>query len=314
MQADSFDICKSVTFPDRGVGLGSGRSAYGPVLAEALLNTPVPGLGPGLGALPRARSEVGPFIGVAASINGRVVGGGFEESQDKAGLVAGLDLAFRVGVGLEGALGDAGDGLAFAQIGLTTDTVSTNKFSESGLGRLESSLSAAIPSRGAVSTRIRMPYYVIPGDLLWLSPMYFFNKEKYAQIAVAASNGGVLGWQQAIATPFGRFQFVLGRELGVSWYGLFGDPQLLAPPVPPAIVPRAVVFKSVYYEVPIVEYRPYRSFSANQSSAILFQLFAGADVPYGDKVVAPVGAPSPHLRTLWVVGVRMTFDWRYYWK
>ncbi len=60
---DDFDVCKSVTFPDRGAGLGTGRGQYGQVLVEVLLDTPVPALGPGLGALPRARSEVGAVHG-----------------------------------------------------------------------------------------------------------------------------------------------------------------------------------------------------------------------------------------------------------
>jgi hypothetical protein len=89
---------------------------------------------------------------------------------------------------------------------------------------------------------------------------------------------------------------------------------LVAPPVPPATLGRAVNFKSTYFDLPILEYRPYRAFSANQSSSVLFQLFAGADVPYGASVEAPIGAPPPSLRTVWSVGVRMTFDWRYYWK
>ena len=184
---DDFDICKTATFPDRGVGLGTGRGQYAQVFEEVVLDTPVPALGPGLGALPRARSEVGVFMGLAASITGRAVNGGFEASQNENGFIAGLDLGFRVGLGLEGALGDAGDGLAFLQVGLTADGASTNKFSETGLGTLGGSLSAAIPARSGLSTRIRMPYYLIPGDLLWLSPMYFFNREKYTQLAVTAS-------------------------------------------------------------------------------------------------------------------------------
>jgi hypothetical protein len=281
---------------------------------EVLLETPVPALGPGLGSLPRARSEVGPFMGLAGSITGRAVNGGFAASQKENGFIAGLDLGFRLGFGLEGALGDAGDGLAFLQVGFTADGASTNKISETGLGTLGGSLSAAIPARSGLSTRIRMPYYLIPGDLLWLSPMYFFNPEKYTQLAVTASNGGLFGWQQGWATRFGRFQFVLGRELGVTFYGLWGNPQLVAPRVSPVTIGRVVNFKSTYFELPILEYRPYRAFSANQSSAVLFQLFAGADVPYGESVEAPIGAPPPSLRTVWSVGVRMTFDWRYYWR
>jgi len=310
--ADAFDICKNTTIADRDLSLGSGgRSPYAPTLYEALLDSPVPGLGPGLGSLPRARSEVGAFMGLAASIEGRGVSGGFEESQNDRGIVPGLDLAFRVGVGLEGALGDAGDGLAYLQVGFHADGPSTNKVSSRG-SVVGGTLDAAIPSREGLSARIRLPYYLIPGDLLLLSPMYLFAPEKYTQLGVAAVNGGLLGWQQGWATPIGRFQFVLGRELGVTWYGLRGQQQLIAPPGGGAALPRVVNFKSTYFDLPILEYRPFRAFSANQSSSLLFQLFAGVDVPHGASVATPPGA-SVNLDTVYLLGVRLVFDWRYYW-
>ena len=93
-QADGFDICESATFPDRG-GLGTGgRGPYAQVLAEVLLDSPVPALGPGLGALPRSRSEVGPFMGVAASINGRSVSGGFEPRRTRPDSLSGSTSGF----------------------------------------------------------------------------------------------------------------------------------------------------------------------------------------------------------------------------
>jgi hypothetical protein len=312
-EPDAFDICKSATFTDRGLNAGSGgKSPYAPVLYEALLDTPVPGLGPGLGALPRARSEVGAFMGLAASIEGRGVKGGFEASQNDWGFVPGLDVAFRVGVGLEGALGDAGDGLAYLQLGFHADGPSTNKITKTASSSFGGSLDAAIPSREGMSARIRLPYYLVPGDLLFLSPMYLVAPEKYTQMAVTASNGGLLGLQRGWATGIGRFQFVLGREFGVTWYGLRSQQQLIAPPDSTGGLARVVNFKSTYFDVPILEYRPYRSFSANQSSSLLFQLFAGADVPHGVSAVIPPGA-SADLSTIWLLGVRMVFDWRYYW-
>jgi hypothetical protein len=312
--ADAFDICKSVTFPDKGVGGGSGRSPYGPVFEEALLDTPVPGLGAGLGAQPRFRSELGPFIGLVGSIAGRGVSGGFAESQDQNGFVYGLDVAVRTGLGLEGALGDSGDGLAFLQVGFTSDAPSTNQFAESGFGSaLSGSLGAAIPARTGLSGRIRMPYYAIPGDLLFLSPMYFFNPESYSQMAVTAANGGVLGWQAGWATGFGRFQFVLGRELGVVAYGIFNTDQLVIPSDRPDGLGRIVNYKSIYFELPIVEYRPYRSFAADQSSEVLFQLFAGIDIPYDYSVERPIGGTPADLQNVYSIGLRMLFDWRYYW-
>ncbi|HYP72121.1 MAG TPA: hypothetical protein VEP93_14630, partial [Variovorax sp.] len=75
---------------------------------------------------------------------------------------------------------------------------------------------------------------------------------------------------------------------------------------------RVVNFKSTSYELPIAEYRPYRAFSTNQSSSVLFQLYAAADVPRGGSVRFPVGAPPPELRTVWSLGLRLIFDWRYY--
>ena len=75
---------------------------------------------------------------------------------------------------------------------------------------------------------------------------------------------------------------------------------------------RVVNFKSVSLDFPIAEYRPYRAFGSNQSSTILFQLFGGADIPFDGSVQSPSGAPSVDLRPVYSVGLRMVFDWRYY--
>lgn len=310
---ETLDICKSATFPQPAEGR-EGKGRYRAAFGETLLNTPVPGLGQGLGSQPRSRSEVGAFVGLAGSIDGRGVSGGFEASQTQNGFVYGLDVGVRAGLGLEGALGDAGDGLAFLQIGFTSDAPSTNKFAESGFGSaLSGSLGAAIPARTGLSGRIRMPFYVIPGDLLFLAPMYFFDRERYSQMAVAAANGGVLGWQAGWATPVGRFQFVLGRELGVVAYGLFSTDQLIVPSDRPDGLGRIINYKSIYFELPIVEYRPYRAFSSNQSSELKFQLFAGIDIPYDSSVERPIGGTPADLQNVYSIGLRMLFDWRYYW-
>jgi len=157
-----------------------------------------------------------------------------------------------------------------------------------------------------------MPYYLLPADLLLLSPMYFFNPDAYTRMAVSSANGGLLGLQQGVATPFGRFQFVLGRELGITFYGLDGEDQLVAPAQEPGGAGRIVTFKSTSYELPILEFRPYRSFSMNQSSSIIFQLYGGVDVPRSAKVVIPEDGDPVDLDTIWFLGLRMAFDWRYY--
>ncbi len=312
-EAETFDVCTNITFPDRGLALGSGgKGPYASVLNTVLLDTPVPGLGPGLGAMPRQRSEVGLFVGLAGAVDARMTDGGFTSVQNKRGWVGSLDLGLRTGVGLEGALGDAGDGLIFGQLGLRADSPSSNNAEGTALASLGGSLSAAVPARTGISARVRMPFYLMPGDLLFLSPMYLLDREQYTEMAITAANGGLIPWQQGWATRFGRFQFVLGREFGVTVFGVMGDNQLVAPSDPPGRPGRVVKYHSLLLDIPIFEYRPYRSFSSNQSSSVLFQVFAGADFPFDDSVVSPRNAPDVNLDPIYSLGLRMVFDWRYY--
>ncbi|HSW16777.1 MAG TPA: hypothetical protein VLJ86_06085 [Ramlibacter sp.] len=308
---DAFNVCRTSTFPQRDPGIRV-RNEDRRLLESTLVATPVPGLGPGLGAMPRFRSEVGPFVGLAGSIDGRLIDGSFTSDQASTGSVFGLDLSVRAGFGLDGVMGQSGDGLVFASIGYRADSPSSNQFSDTARGALGGNLSAAVPARSGISLRVRMPYYLVPGDLVLASPLYLADSKAYTDMAVAAANGGLLRLQSGWATAIGRFQFVLGRELGVTFYGLSGDDQLLAPSVAPGGLGRAVTFKSTSYELPILEYRPYRAFSTNQSSSVLVQLFAAADVPRGATVRFPMGAPAPELRTVWSIGLRLVFDWRYY--
>jgi hypothetical protein len=116
-----------------------------------------------------------------------------------------------------------------------------------------------------------------------------------------------------LATRFGSFQFVLGRELGVTWYGVGQNQQLIIPPSATGGAGELVDFRSVYFDLPIVEYRPYRAFSSNQSSSLLFQIFYGADVPHGVNSQS-AGLRGPiNLHTVHSIGLRLVFDWRYYW-
>ncbi len=309
-QPDGFDICTNTEFPDRGLLTGTGASPYSPPLRLVLLDTPVPGLGPGLGAQPRSRSELGPFVGLAGAVDARGVSGGFIDGQSANGAMGGVDLGFRVGVGLDGALGESSDGLFFAQLGFRADSPSTNDTSTFGHAT-SGALTAAIPARSALSARIRMPFYLVPGDLLLLAPLYLINPDAYSQIALTAVDGGKLDLQQGLATRFGRLQFVLGRELGISFYGVFNPQQLLYVDSDASVPLQLVDFRSVSFDLPVIEYRPFRAFSSNQSSELMLQLFFGADVPYS----ASFAGTGEHvdLGTVWSIGLRLMFDWRYYW-
>jgi hypothetical protein len=305
IEPNAFDVCTNDTLGKQPEALRAPPEAR-QLAYEVLRWTPMPGLGPGLGAMPRFRSELGRFMGLAGMIDGRSISSGFAGSAG-GGIIGGLDLSVRVGMGLEGVLDESGDGLIFLSVGLRGDTSSSNRYSQQG-----GSITAAIPSHTGISTRLRMPFFLIPGDLLLLSPLYFIAPDRYMQMAVTASNGGLLRWQSGWATPIGRFQFVFGRELGVTFFGLDGADRLFVPSASPGGNDRLVGYRSMYFDLPVLEYRPFRTFSTNQSATLMMQLFTGVSVPYGANVILPAGAPEADLHPVWSVGLRLILDWRYY--
>jgi hypothetical protein len=155
-EPEDFNVCRNDKFPQRPDGQRV-RSEERPIFEAILVGTPVPGLGPGFGAMPRFRSEVGPFVGLSGAIDGRVVDGGFVDSETRRGVIAGLDLSFRAGFGLDGVMGDAGDGLVFGSIGFRTDSPTTSRLTENE-GAINGNLSAVIPARSGLALRVRMPF------------------------------------------------------------------------------------------------------------------------------------------------------------
>ena len=311
-EPDAFDVCKNNVLPRREAGVRPTPEILA-LLPEVLGPTPVPGLGPGLGSMPRFRAEVGPFIGFVGSGDVRMINGGYDSSVTDNGWIAGADLSLRAGLGLDGVIGEAGDGLVFASIGVRGDTRSSNDSAFTSPALQAANGASAIRSRFGISSRLRMPFYLIPGDLLFASPLYFISPETYTGMAVTASNGGLIPWQAGWATRFGRFQFVLGRELGATFYG-YGpfDNTMAVPGATPGAEPRVVDFKSILFDLPILEYRPYRAFDTKQSSAVLIQLYAAADVPKSTTVTYPPGAPGVKLETVHSIGLRLIFDLRRY--
>jgi hypothetical protein len=302
-EPEDFNVCINDQFPTHEFG-----HKYDIALREILFQTPMPGLEPGLGALPRIRSELGPFIGLAGTIDARLFEGGYLESQNRTGAIVGLDLSFRAGFGMDGVMDESGDGLVYGSFGFRSDSASKNNFSDERLSDQGGSIDAAIPARTGYSIRIRMPFYLFPTDLLWLSPLYLFDKDAYTQLAVTAGNGGLIPWQQGIATSIGRFQFVLGRELGATFYGNLTNDKIIIPSDTGKI--DLVDFESILFDIPILEYRPYRSFSSNQSSSVVFQLYTSADVPQVKNV--DILNRNVSLETVWSIGIRLVFDWRHY--
>jgi hypothetical protein len=288
----------------------------GALLEQIIRTTPVPGLSEGDGELPRFRSEIGPFIGIVPALRGGLCSGGFEESQTTGGAIGGLEVAVRAGLGLDGVMNESGDGLVFLDLGFRLDAASSISLGRSpGLQEFGSIL-AAIPARPAFTSRIRVPFWLVPLDLLLAAPfLATMSPESFTRMAAVAGNGGLIPWQAGIATSVGRFQFVLGREIAVAFYGYIkGEDRFLFPYGGAAEELLALVsLRSVQLEFPVVEYMPFRTFATNQSSSLVLQMFGAVDIPTKTTVVYSPGGGEVATKSVWQIGLRAAFRWRNYW-
>lgn len=307
----ALSTCKTNNMPDLEISV--------PVREQIeliIIDTPVPALAKGLGDLPRFRAEVGPFIGFSPSLRGSMVFGGFSEAEQTLGFVGGLAADARFGVGLDGVLNESGDGLIYLALGWRQDGASSTRFFDADELDDVGNIGAAIPGRSSYSARLRLPFYILPLDLLIAGPfLLFIDSEALTNMAVTAVNGGLIPWQSGLATSFGRLQFVLGREIAVSFFGagqqkdaLFitnltnlDDPVLLI-----------VSYQSTQIELPILEYQPFRSFSEDQSSSMLIQLYGGVDIPHNVETPGVDLDYEIKFQNVWFLGARVVFDWRHY--
>jgi len=307
---DTFNVCKLNYMPKR-----SADRKFGNLLAKILAETPAPGLVEGLGELPRFSAEIGPFLGIMSAMSGGTHTGGFLNSQSNVGGTGGIEMALRLGLGLEGVMNESGDGMVFLDLGIRQDAASTSKIFETEEAAEFGDITAAIPSRNAFLARLRMPYWLLPLDLLVATPFLIFTSPTtLADMAVVAGNGGLIGWQSGIATSIGRFQFILGREISVYFYG-YGNrkDRVLAFYDNNGVEDLALIdLRTLRLDFPIIDYRPFRSFSTDQSSSLVLQITGGIEFPVHASTVEPVGAPDPEVKNIWHFGVRLAFDWRGY--
>lgn len=310
---ENFNVCQNNFIPALEL-----NTDFESLLMKVFNKTPVPALVEGLGELPRFRAEVGMFVGFSPAMRGWLISGGFSAAQKTIGVSGGLEIAGRFGIGLDGVLNEAGDGLAFIDIGLRQDGSSSIGLLPDPAFNAYGSLYAAIPGRSAFSARLRLPFYVLPGDMLILGPLFFLlDKEALINVGVDAVNGGLIPWQAGIESSFGRFQFVLGREVAVYLYGRTKERDALITysednsGINDIYI---ISYRSTQVEFPIVEYRPFRSFDADQRSSLFIQLFGAVDFPHNVEVLESVSGTTmpPELKPVWNLGLRLIFDWRHY--
>ena len=302
---DPFNVCTNNNVPDIDFKYE--------MLREVLMGTPKPRLSEGLGQLDRFRAELGPFFGVSSSVGSGTLDGGFGQQQNEVAVVGSIEANLILGLGLDGVMNKAGDGLAFIQFGWRQDSATTSQFLGPSTAFEGSSVTSTIPGRAAYNLRLRMPFWLIPGDLIILAPILSWASPKtFQRMAVTAGNGGLIPWQLGVSTPIGRFQFVLGREVGVSFYGVRKVQESL-------IIPRSefnesylVAYRSTKWDFPFLEYQPTRIFSNTQSAILKLQFSFGVDVPWRNQTLAPELAEQVVLKDVWYVGARIVFDWRLY--
>jgi len=308
--ADSLDICKSIFMPNRKVDM-----KYGQYLADILVETPAPALAEGLGELPRFRAEIGPFMGIMAALYIGTHSGGFVQNQEDVGGIGGIEMALRLGFGIEGVVNESSDGLVFLDLGIRQDAASTSRILDFETASEFGDITAAVPSRSAYLARLRMPYWLLPLDLLIAAPVLLIaSPATLADMAVVASNGGLIGWQSGIAMPIGRLQFLLGREISAYFYGYGSkkDRGLAYIQYKGFEELTLLDIRTFRLDFPIFEYRPFRSFSMDQSSSLDIQLSAGIEFPVHVSIIEPEYISDPEVKNIWHFGLRIAFDWRGY--
>jgi hypothetical protein len=304
-----FDVCKASVVP-----AWTPPESTAAMLTPILRATPVPFRGPGFASLPRFRAEIGSFLGLASGVAGAGAGGGFTEGQS-GGVQGSLDIGLRFGIGLEALLGDAGDGLIFLQAGLVNQSRSTSDCgSECPTDPLVAQFVPAVPARSGLNFRLRLPFWVVPGDLVLATPILAFtNPTALKKMGIRAADGGLIPWQRRISTGIGGVQFMAGREVGVTLFGYVEKDAFLAViegPTGRTLEPIAV--KSIQWEFPIVEYRPFREYGSRYTYSTFLQIGAGVDRPVEAVIVGRPDAAAPALRTRYFGFIRIFFDGRRY--
>jgi len=283
------------------------RSATAMVLQES----PVPAGGAGSIHPPRARAEMGPFIGAISSYAfGLALGGydSFDNSRPRSEFAVGG----RVGYGLEGLLTSNMDGQLWLGAAFVADTAQLDLGCTSCQGGQRRD--PAVPrvgGRGALQLSLRMPYYLIPFDLILVAPVLMLASPPSLQTVVFESAmGGLLGLQRKVETGIGSFQFMAGREIEITLWGYVGQTnQFIVTPTRDPATFQLVNYKSVELDFPVVEYVPPRVFATSLALATEFQLGFMVEFPQG----ATNRETGPYdLGTSWNIYLRFRLDARKY--
>lgn len=310
--AFAYDVCRVVS-----VDVALPESGVARYVAPAWADTPMPSSPRDQTPPVRQRAEIGPFISFQSGAAFDAMFGGYQSPESSARLTFSLTAAIGVGYGLEGLTTNAGDGTFLLNIGLTTQSAQFDEFCSGACvdERSPGSTVPRVPARVGYMARLRMPFWLIPGDLLLAAPiLYFASPHDLTKMGILAADGGLIPWQRILATPIGDFQLVVGREIAVTLFDMnndtlfFGyagtDTNGLATYNPTHV-------RSLLFEFPLVQYRPFRAFAGGLGGSITTQFGIGFETPI---LVSPRRSdlPAPHIDDTFVIFFRLFFDGRAY--
>ncbi len=157
-----------------------------------------------------------------------------------------------------------------------------------------------------------MPFYVVPFDLVILAPVLMFTSpQALTSVVFASAAGGLLPIERKFETDIGTFQFMAGREVGVTLWGFTGHTnQFLYTPTPEKTAIRAVNYDSLELDFPIFEYVPPRVFATTLSLAAEFQLGFNVEIPM--NVAFDDNGEPFSLGPSWNIYLRFRLDARKY--
>ena len=308
MAIRAFDSCKETGQPASG-----GPKEIGSYFGDQLGRMPRPAMGPGEVHLPRYRDELGPFVGVYGVLAGGVSWGSAAGTSGTGSVGAGV----RLGFGAEGLTGSIGTGILFLEAGFLAETAQKNQCGDApGCATVgTAALFPRVPARSGLNLGLRMPFWLIPGDMLILGPVLALaSPAALSNVGVAAASGGLIPYERSFSTGAGYLQVIAGREVRAILFGYMSD---IVGVVPSSTLPdgtsqyAVVQFKSVQLEFPMLEWTPFRTFATQLTFAGQVQLGFSVGLPVSTEVLYPVGAPFS-TGPSWSVWLRGVFDGRYF--
>lgn len=265
----------------------------GPASASAIQavvkETPIPGRGQESVTWPRYRADFGPFIGIQAGVAIGAAIGGYGGSVSRP--MGEVGIGVRFGYGLEGVVASINTGAMYLDVGFVRQSEQID-LCEADCERVRrgSVELPRVPSRAGLALALRMPFWLIPGDLLVLAPLLALSSpDTLTEVALRAASGGLIPWQRTFHTSAGHMEIVLGRVVTATIYGLTERTRsfdALEDPEAGGTDLLAVGFRSVTLTFPFFEYTPLQTAAQTRAASLQVALSYGVDIPFDSVAYA----------------------------